>query len=997
MISSIQSGKTYLISIAIADYDDKNISRLPSAVNDSNKVIEILLDKYKVELHEKIHNTDFTSRKIADSFLKLKQKITKNDSLLVFYNGHGNVLNGGFYMPFVNSSSAKNMSDWYSFYDFQKQLKEVEDLKGITLFINGCMAGNLFQESSLIRTYSSVNSNKSRIIFTSGNTNEPVDDGTLLNLDNSPFIDTIVEVLRNNASSYEIAMSTIITYTKAKFRKEEYKSNPTDGYFEGHNGGDFFLYLKEDEHKRWKDVNEEDRVEEYDDFIRNFPSSQYKREAENRRNELITERKEWLGHLTNAFNKFQEFTENRKLNRPKYLKEAKELLKHIDKIKSDLTKDDRAIEEWEKIKTSSDIVAFTIFIEKFPTSKYAGKAKLFIEELKKRAEAKEAWQDIPDKRTPPKNRKARFLDYITSFPYSSNFSEAELKLKDISYWIEITKEKSPHRKKEKIELYLDTFSNGEYRKEATNELEDLNIEKKIKKLNVDFEDAKKNANYAKLSELKSYVEGTSKEEQSIYKECYQQISKEINNLDLQRERDYHKAINEDSIDLIVEFIQKYNGSKYAQELQDKFHEIDEKSYGQAEQSKEKDDYEAYLLKFQDNNGKYIIEVQDRLEELNYYEGLTTIEELKKYLDLYQGGVKREEADHRIKSLIIEKNREELYHSIKANPTKELCKDFLSEYDDEDGLKENVKSILLEIERKEKEGQLYQEILQYEGDKQQNSCKEYIDLYPEGDKINSVRQILLKVQANLKDEEAFIDAKKSGESSKLEEYKANYPNGLYIDKAEDCIFFLKIENTNNINELKSYLQKFPNGMNRNKAEERIFFLKAKEQDAIESYKVYCEQYPNGTYIDEIKTLLEQGLNQKQEKEAFNKAKQEDTIEAFKNYLSTPHPHTKEHLEYAKKRRRELVNLEKEKEFFQKIMAENSEKLCINYIQQFGYQGLYVKEVSQRLNLIQTGKSNTDKEKETWSLIVKIVVALSVIFFVVLLIIAYFLWNISSKML
>ena len=74
MITVNEMPSTYLISFAISEYD--HFENLPNSVKDTEDLVEILTEKYKVELHEKLHNDNVNLNNIEKTFNKLKGKIS---------------------------------------------------------------------------------------------------------------------------------------------------------------------------------------------------------------------------------------------------------------------------------------------------------------------------------------------------------------------------------------------------------------------------------------------------------------------------------------------------------------------------------------------------------------------------------------------------------------------------------------------------------------------------------------------------------------------------------------------------------------------------------------------------------------------------------------------------------------------------------------------------------------------------------------------------------
>lgn len=86
---SVKKGKNYFLGIGINDYTS-GLSALYNAVRDVERVGQILQAKYDFDILTILTNAQATRSEILRQ-LRALQNLSKDDSLLIYYSGHGHL------------------------------------------------------------------------------------------------------------------------------------------------------------------------------------------------------------------------------------------------------------------------------------------------------------------------------------------------------------------------------------------------------------------------------------------------------------------------------------------------------------------------------------------------------------------------------------------------------------------------------------------------------------------------------------------------------------------------------------------------------------------------------------------------------------------------------------------------------------------------------------------------------------------------------------------
>jgi len=238
-------GKQYAVFIAINEYE--YWTPLKNPVKDAKEIKQILTEKYYVDEVIELYDSDANRTGIYRLFERLIAEVKQEDSVMIFYAGHGHLdtklTNKGFWIPTDGGTDEIDQDRWIPNDNLRGMIDKINS-KHILLVSDSCFSGDLLDNK---RGMVDPNSNEyfkkayqkvSRQILTSG-ASETVSDNsdfakalkTYLKFNNKPIIDplNIFDNIRIDAAR---------------------TSSPMFGYLPGtshQEGGSFLLFLKPQE------------------------------------------------------------------------------------------------------------------------------------------------------------------------------------------------------------------------------------------------------------------------------------------------------------------------------------------------------------------------------------------------------------------------------------------------------------------------------------------------------------------------------------------------------------------------------------------------------------------------------------------------------------------------------------------------------------------------------------------------------------------------------
>ena len=232
-------GKYYALLIGNSKY--LNWASLTSPKNDISEIEKILNSKYNFE--KVITVFDGTERKILKAFNELSKITTDNDYVLIYYSGHGDIVDGQSWWIPVDAEKQYGLGDWINISVIEQYMKKLIPAKHIALLVDSCYFAvsqksnqNYTQEENL---YSKYLKNRARIILVSG-TNEPVDDTNQGK--HSLFGYSFIQSLKNNNAAINLLkIRDELVLAHSNKRQTPYGHGMKNW---GHNGGDFVFIAK---------------------------------------------------------------------------------------------------------------------------------------------------------------------------------------------------------------------------------------------------------------------------------------------------------------------------------------------------------------------------------------------------------------------------------------------------------------------------------------------------------------------------------------------------------------------------------------------------------------------------------------------------------------------------------------------------------------------------------------------------------------------------------
>lgn len=239
-------GESYILVIAIDRYNDSSFLQLNNAKFDAARFLKVMTDRYGFKtIQEPLFDSNATRAEIIDALNFLSSSLTTNDSIIIYFAGHGTInpkTKKGYWIPFdASNNSISNFIPNSAVIEFI----ECIDAKHILLISDSCFAGTFLTHTRGLdddNNYAKLAGTKSRWLLASGR-EEKVSDGQPGV--GSPFANGLIEFLtintKRNLLFSELSSHVLIQTGKAA------NQQPVIGQIvnAGHEGGQMVFQLKE--------------------------------------------------------------------------------------------------------------------------------------------------------------------------------------------------------------------------------------------------------------------------------------------------------------------------------------------------------------------------------------------------------------------------------------------------------------------------------------------------------------------------------------------------------------------------------------------------------------------------------------------------------------------------------------------------------------------------------------------------------------------------------
>ena len=192
-----QHAKYYALVIAVQEYDDPNINDLDHPIRDATRFIDVIESDYNFHKENVKFLENPTKADIIGTLHHMRDQITNEDNLLIYYAGHGHYdeeMETGYWLP--RDASRDNPVDWLPNTDLTNYLNVLKT-KHTLLIADACFSGGIFKSRSAFNNVLAVEKLyklNSRKALTSGALSEVPDE--------SEFIKYLIKRLDENTQKY---------------------------------------------------------------------------------------------------------------------------------------------------------------------------------------------------------------------------------------------------------------------------------------------------------------------------------------------------------------------------------------------------------------------------------------------------------------------------------------------------------------------------------------------------------------------------------------------------------------------------------------------------------------------------------------------------------------------------------------------------------------------------------------------------------------------------
>lgn len=235
-------GNFYGLFIGVNEYESEEIVDLQEPVDDAKSLKALLLEKYEFSEDHAIMLANPTRSELIDTLENLASAVKANDSLLIFYAGHGywdESFKQGYWLP--ADARQKSKSSWISNATIRDYIYGIKT-KHTLLIADACFSGGLFRTRAAFKGESKLESTlfqmTSRKAITSGTLTEVPDD--------SVFMKYLLKNLESNQRRHLTSQDLFSRFKVAVMNNSVLNQVPQYGVVQGSGdeGGDFIFVKK---------------------------------------------------------------------------------------------------------------------------------------------------------------------------------------------------------------------------------------------------------------------------------------------------------------------------------------------------------------------------------------------------------------------------------------------------------------------------------------------------------------------------------------------------------------------------------------------------------------------------------------------------------------------------------------------------------------------------------------------------------------------------------
>lgn len=237
VVSKILSGNYYALIIGVKDYPDSSITPLDYPLLDAKRIYDTLTTNYTFDPSNVTYLKNPDHSRILEALDQLSDRIGENDSLLIFYAGHGywdDKMKQGYWLP--ADAKKKSRSKWLSNSTIRDYINAIKS-KHTLLVADACFSGGIFKTRTAFdgasKAVQELVKLPSRKAMTSGTMKEVPD--------KSVFVEYLLKRLKESAGQYVSSEQLFSSMRQAVINNSSNGQVPQFGEIRetGDEGGDF--------------------------------------------------------------------------------------------------------------------------------------------------------------------------------------------------------------------------------------------------------------------------------------------------------------------------------------------------------------------------------------------------------------------------------------------------------------------------------------------------------------------------------------------------------------------------------------------------------------------------------------------------------------------------------------------------------------------------------------------------------------------------------------
>lgn len=240
--------KQHALIIGVSEYTNSgaNLKDLEKPLLDAERIYSVLTTKYHFDSLNVRFLKNPTFQELSDELVNVSDQIGKDESLLVFYAGHGFYDKNkelGYWLP--SDARMESRAHWITNTAIRDNIGTIKQARHILVITDACFGGSIFKgggrgayEDNLQRQFIESYKYKSRKGITSGNLSEVPDQ--------SVFLETLLKKLEENTDPFITAFTLFNRIYEPVINNSHV--SPQYGVVQGmgDEGGGDFIFFKRD-------------------------------------------------------------------------------------------------------------------------------------------------------------------------------------------------------------------------------------------------------------------------------------------------------------------------------------------------------------------------------------------------------------------------------------------------------------------------------------------------------------------------------------------------------------------------------------------------------------------------------------------------------------------------------------------------------------------------------------------------------------------------------